>query len=89
MITVKTANPTQRPIAALIAQLDACQSSLYPAASNHFDSQSELAAAQAHFVAAYEGARVLGCGAIKYLRGDCAYGEIKRVFVAREARGRG
>ncbi len=89
MITVNDANPKVPAIAALIAQLDAYQSSLYPAASNHFDSLDELAGAHAHFVAAYDGSRLLGCGAVKYARGDCCYGEIKRVFVRTEARGQG
>ncbi len=89
MIAVKPANPRGAAIAAMIEQLNAYQLSLYPEESNHLDSIDELTDDQVYFVAAVEGADWLGCGAIKYAHDDCFYGEIKRLFVTTEARGRG
>ena len=88
MIAVKTADPATPAIAALIAQLDDYQLSLYPDDSNHLDSIEKLIRERVYFVAAYDGKNPLGCGAIKYPRDGC-YGEIKRMFVIAEARGRG
>ncbi|MGR3983890.1 MAG: GNAT family N-acetyltransferase [Gammaproteobacteria bacterium] len=89
MITVKAVSPRSPAIAAMIGELDRCQLSLYPREICYLDSPAELCGADVHFVAAYDGREALGCGAVKYARGDCAYGEIKRMFVRREARGRG
>ena len=95
MISVIATDPEIPSIAAMIEQLDGYQLSLYPEESNHLVSIEELTAENVYFVAAYEGPDLIGCGAIKYV--DCAccdkdiggYGEIKRVFVKTEARGKG
>lgn len=89
MVTVISTDPQAPEVAGLLQQLDGYQSSLYPAASNHLDSVELLASTHAYFVAAYAGSDVLGCGAIKYMRDDCLYGEIKRLFVKPKARGKG
>ena len=89
MITVKATHPSTPAVAALIAQLDDYQLSLYPRQFCYLDSPAQLVGEDAYFVAAYKGDDILGCGAIKYARGDCAYGEIKRMFVKTEARGSG
>lgn len=89
MIAIKAASPKTLAIRGMIDQLNEYQLALYPAESNHLVSIAELAAPQVYFVAAYEGRRVLGCGAVKYAEDDCFYGEIKRVFVKIKARGRG
>lgn len=89
MTAIQLANPRAPEIAALINELDRFQLSLYPRAFCYLDSPDELCAANAYFVAAYEDGVALGCGAVKYARDDCAYGEIKRMFVRGHARGRG
>ena len=89
MITVRAASPRSPALAAMIGELDRFQLSLYPRESCYLDSLDELCGRDVHFVAAYEERAALGCGAVKYARGDCAYGEIKRMFVRRDARGRG
>ena len=57
-----------------------------PAESNHFDPLDELQRDHVHFVAAYDGTDIVGCGALKLF---ADYGEIKRMFVSRGARRRG
>jgi len=89
VITLKTSSPRSPALAALIGELDRYQLSLYPREICYLESPAELCGANVHFVAAYDGRIALGCGAVKYARGDCAYGEIKRMFVRCEARGRG
>ncbi len=96
MITVTAADPRTPSIAVLITQLDDYQLALYPRQFCYLDSPDELAGSDTHFVSAHAGDgndskdnRPLGCGAIKYVHGDCFYGEVKRLFVAAEARGRG
>lgn len=71
---------------ALIDELDAYQSALYPAASNHLDRIDELARPHVHFLGAFDDAQLLGIGAVKLLDG---YGEIKRMYVSHGARGSG
>lgn len=74
----------------LVAELDEYQSRLYPAESNHLDSLEELAAPNVTFVIACLAGQVVGCGAVKEMRGtQGAYGEIKRMYVSPTARGHG
>jgi GNAT superfamily N-acetyltransferase len=78
------------PIArALIADLNAELSAMYPEeGANHFRLDAEeVAPGRGAFVAARAGERLVGCGAVRRLDADTA--EIKRMFVRREARGRG
>lgn len=78
------------PIArALIADLNAELSGMYPEeGANHFRLEAdEVAPGRGAFVAARAGERLVGCGAVRRLDADSA--EIKRMFVRREARGRG
>lgn len=71
----------------LITELDAYQSSLYPAQSNHLDPVDELDKEFVRFVGAYDGKLLIGCGAAKVMPGG--YGEIKRVYIIPQARGQG
>ena len=88
-IRIADCDPGHPDAAALIACSDAYMSALYPAESNHFDGIDTLRLPNVRFVAAWEGERLLGCGAVKRLDGPPAYGEIKRVFVTEDCRGRG
>ena len=80
--------PVNQPeIIALIGELDAYQSALYPSESNHFLDLTGLMQANVLFAVARDGDRAaLGCGAIMLLDG---YAELKRMYVAPGARGRG
>jgi putative acetyltransferase len=66
--------------------LDAYQSSLYPPESNHLDSIDELSQSNAFFLAAYMGSEICGIGSVKLID---EYGEIKRVYVPSNQRGKG
>ena len=70
---------------ALIAALDAYLESLYPPASNHFLDIEALCKSNVRFFVARRAGVPVGCGALRIAAG---YGEVKRMFVAPEARGR-
>ena len=78
------ADPRVRP---LVGELDRLQLSLYPAESNHLDPIETLERDNVTFLAAFVGAQVVGCGAVKRMPGP--YGEIKRMYVDPNVRGRG
>ena len=86
MLTIKPVDPSQPDVYQLIEQLDEYQSSLYPPESNHLDSIEELSKSNALFLAAYADDAACGIGSVKLLEN---YGEIKRVFVPVEHRGKG
>ena len=74
----------------LLDASDAYLGSLYPPESNHLSSPRDLAQAHVRFVGFREGSDIVGCCAIKILNDDEGpYGEIKRLFVLPEYRGRG
>ena len=93
MMHIRFESPNQPDVIALIAALDAFQSSLYPAESNHFVDIATLDASDVLFAVARDdtGAAV-GCGAVMLHAAsatDASYGEVKRMFVPEEQRGRG
>jgi putative acetyltransferase len=88
-ITVRTTAPDHPAAQVLLAQLDRYLAERYPAEANHIDSLEELKKPNVVFVVAWEGSNALGCGAIKFLRDEVNYGEIKRVFVAQHSRRKG
>ncbi|MEM9012022.1 MAG: GNAT family N-acetyltransferase [Pseudomonadota bacterium] len=71
---------------ALIAASEAELAALYPPEARFAFSPEELTAAGTVFVVAYRGAEAVGCGGLAPLDG---YGELKRIFVAKAARGTG
>lgn len=85
-LTIKPADPNQIEVRRLIEQLDAYQSCLYPPESNHLDSIDELSQSNAFFLAAYMGSEICGIGSVKLIDD---YGEIKRVYVPSNQRGKG
>ena len=87
MIAIARESPRQDDIIALIHQSDALMQSLYPAESNHLVDIESLAAANVHFLVAREQGQALGCGA--FVLGEAGQAEMKRVFVAPAACGRG
>lgn len=84
-VTLAVESPRQAEIGRLLEALDAYQSALYPAESNHFLDVEALAAPEVRFVVARRGGRAVGCGA---LRIEAGYGELKRMYVVPEVRGR-
>jgi len=87
MIAIARESPRQDDVIALIRQSDALMQSLYPAASNHLVDVESLAVFNVHFLVARERGRALGCGA--FVLGEAGQAEMKRVFVAPAARGKG
>ena len=61
--------------------------SLYPAESNHLVDVESLAQPHIHVLVAREAGRALGCGA--FMLGETGQAEMKRVFLAPAARGKG
>src|SRR5688572_29685794 len=84
-ITVRRERADQPDVAALIEASDAFASALYPPESNHFVDIATLCEPAVAFLVARTSGRAIGCGAI--LRDPRGWGEIKRMFVAAEARG--
>ena len=86
MLTIKPVSPARTDVMHLIEQLDAYQSSLYPPGSNHLDSIDEMSKSNTFFIAAYSGPETCGIGSVKLIDD---YGEIKRVYVPSNQRGKG
>jgi putative acetyltransferase len=82
---IREGNPTDPEVRRLIAELDAFNTALYPAESNHFDPPEKLLVHAIFLVVELDG-RLVGCGAAKHC-GDWA--EIKRMYLEPEARGAG
>ncbi|MBA3506794.1 MAG: GNAT family N-acetyltransferase [Betaproteobacteria bacterium] len=78
-ISLAIVDPRTAAVAALIAELDAYQSDLYPAASNHLLPVAALRAPNVRVIGATFDGTLAGCGAVV---DQGAYAEIKRMFVA-------
>jgi putative acetyltransferase len=76
-------------VLALVSKSDEYLSALYPPESNHAQPLDALVARGSAFFAGYLGEQLAACGAVKFMSDDDTYGEIKRVFVAEEQRGKG
>jgi len=85
-IVIAAESPDQPEVRALISELDALQLRLYPAESNHFVDIASLSDGSTIFLVARKDGAAIGCGAMMLREG---YGEIKRMFVASDARGLG
>ncbi len=86
MLIVEPADPRAPGPRALIEASHAMMREMFPPEENHFLEIGALAAPDIRFFAAREGTQVLGTGALA-LRGG--YGEVKAMFTAPPARGRG
>jgi putative acetyltransferase len=88
MSTIILREPPDSPDAtSLIAELDAVLSPLYPAESRHGYSVAKLIAQQvAFFVLRHDGTPA-GCGGMQMFGAE--YGELKRMYVRPQFRGRG
>ena len=86
-VEVRPLAPVDPRARRLVGKLDRLQLSLYPAESNHLGPVETLAGDDVTFLAAFVAGEVVGCGAVKRMHGH--YGEIKRMYVEPNARGRG
>ena len=86
-ISIAQEDPRQPEVVALIDALDDYSKSLYPTESNHLLDVVELAKPDVVFFVARQEGEAIGCGAFRFL--DATHGEIKRMYVPHEARGRG
>ena len=86
-VLVVEETPDQPEIAAFLAASDEYAQSLYPAESNHLVDLSVLTAPNAAFFVARRAGAALGCGAL--IDAGDGSGELKRMWVAPEARGQG
>lgn len=75
-------------VTSLVAKSDEYLSSLYPPESNHAEPLEALIGEDSAFFVGYIDNELAACGAVKIAVDDAMYGEIKRVFVAEEQRGK-
>jgi putative acetyltransferase len=88
--SIREGNPLDADVRALIAELDAFNTALYPAESNHFDPPETLASglsnSQGIFLVVEQDGELVGCGAAK----NCGqWAELKRMYLKPKARGGG
>ena len=86
MLIVALANPMDEGPAALLAEAQALQAATYAPEHNHALPTEALTADNIRFFAARENGEVIGVGALAIQDG---YGEVKSMFTAASARGKG
>ncbi len=85
-LIIETGDPRDPQATALLQASHALMKSLFPPEDNHFLSIDALCTPDIHFFIAREGDTTLGCAA---LADKTEYGELKSMFVAEAARGKG
>ncbi len=85
-LIIETGDPRDPQATALLKASHALMESLFPPEDNHFLSIDALCTPDIHFFIAREGGTTLGCAA---LADKSEYGELKSMFVAEAARGKG
>lgn len=86
---VKNIAVTENGFYELLEQSTAYMESLYPPESNQLLDIDELAQKDVYIVGAFLDIKLVAIGAVKLLREDPAYGEIKRMFVSPDCRKKG
>ncbi len=86
MIIVERSDPREAGAATLLQQSHALMESLFPPEDNFYLDVESLTAPHIHFFTARDGDLICGTGALAVKDG---YGEVKSMFVAEEARGKG
>jgi putative acetyltransferase len=86
-LTIRQESPSQPDVIALIAALDALMASLYPAESNHLLDLAALSDPAVTFLVVRDEDEVIGCGA--FVRDPGGWGEVKRMYLRPDRRGRG
>jgi putative acetyltransferase len=86
-LTIRAEPPDQPDVLALIEAADAYANALYPPESNHLLDIASLAVPAVTFLVVRDSAEAVGCGAI--LRDPRGWGEVKRMYVRPDQRGKG
>jgi putative acetyltransferase len=86
MIIVEQTDPHDPKAVALLKQSHALMQSLFPPEDNFYLDIDDLVAPNIHFYTARDGGELLGTGALMV---KDTYGEVKSMFVAEAARGKG
>jgi putative acetyltransferase len=84
--SIRPGNPLDAVVRTLISELDAFNTALYPAESNHFDPPEALANGRSVFLVVEQDGELVGCGAAKNCGG---WAELKRMYLKPKARGGG
>lgn len=85
MVEIRAERPDHPQIRSLLQALDEYLGSLYAPQDNYILGVEQLLAPGVTFLAAWQGDRAVGCGAA---RRQAGYGEIKRMYVHPDARGK-
>ena len=93
-ITVRPERADHPQVVALLAELDRYLLTLYKPEENHILDVQALLAAEVSMLTAWQGATLVGCGAVRRMPAESEtagqpYGEVKRMMVAPAARGQG
>ena len=92
-VTIRREHPASAVACQLIAELDAYLDPLYPRESQHGYSIEKLIDQQVRFFVLYDREQPAGCAGVQLFPGDhesdAPYGELKRMYVRTEFRGRG
>lgn len=92
-LRIRPERPDHPQVQTMLAALDAYLASLYEPEANHILDLQALLQPEIDFLVAEQGGELLGCGATRRMPGEQdtagqAYGEIKRMYVRPEQRGR-
>lgn len=86
-LTIRPERPDQPDVLRMIEALDAQMTALYPPESNHLLDIAALSDPAVTFRVVRDGDEAVGCGAL--LRDARGWGEVKRMYVRPDRRGRG
>lgn len=86
-LAIRQERPDQPDVVALIEALDAYANALYPPESNHLLDVAALCDPAITFLVMRDGHEAVGCGAV--LHDARGWGEVKRMYVRPDQRGRG
>ena len=86
-LAIRQEAPDQPDVMRLIAALDALATALYPPESNQLLDIAALSDPAVAFLVVRDGSEAVGCGAV--LRDARGFGEVKRMYVCPDQRGRG
>ena len=92
-VTIQPEHPASGTATQLIAELDEYLDALYPKESQHGYSVEKLIDRQVEFFVLYDDGQPAGCAGVQFYPpdadSDTPYGELKRMYVRSEYRGRG
>jgi putative acetyltransferase len=86
-LIIRAESPDQPDVLRMIEALDAQMTALYPPESNHLLDVAALLDPAVTFLVVRDGDEAVGCGAL--LRDPRGWGEVKRMYVRPDRRGRG